>query len=110
MKTSNHSSTNNVSLIVNGTYVKIYKFTNLLLVLHTMTAVSINDGGASINILTITHQDNSTQLLKLPTNFSSLIISPRSIEYFLPFNVKNIVLTTQASNPYNPGGPGGPGQ
>lgn len=105
MKTSNHSSTNNVSLIVNGTYVKIYKFTNLLFVLHTISVVSINDGGASINILTITHQDNSTQLLKLPTNFGNLLTT-KSIEYFLPFNVKNIVLTTQASNPYNPGGPG----
>ena len=97
MKTSNHSSTIGASLVINGTYVKIHKFDNLLFVMYARTASGIN-AGTSNNVLTITNQDNSTELLRLPTVFS-IGGTLTWTEYILPFNAKNIVLTTQAAAP-----------
>lgn len=97
MKTSNHSSTIGASLLVNGTYVKIHKFDNLLFVRYATNASGISDG-TSYNILTITNQDNSTELLRLPTIFA-ISGTLTWAEYVLPFNVKKIELTTQAEAP-----------
>lgn len=97
MRTSNHSSTVGASLVINGTYVKIYKFDNLLFVMYARTASGVN-AGTSNNVLTITNQDNSTELLRLPTVFSvggTLAWN----EYILPLNAKNIVLKSQAEAP-----------
>ena len=97
MKTSNHSSTIGASLVVNGTYVKIHKFDNLLFVRYARTSSGIN-AGTSDNVLTITNQDNSVELLRLPTVFSNGGTLTWT-EFILPFNAKNIVLTTQAAAP-----------
>lgn len=97
MKTSNHSSTIGASLVVNGTYVQIHKFDNLLFVRYATNTGGAGDG-TRYNILTITNQDNSTELLRLPTVFSvggTLAWN----EYILPLNVKSIVLKTQAEAP-----------
>ena len=104
MKTSNHSSTIGASLVINGTYVKIHKFDNLLFVKHARTA-NADGAGTRYNILTITNQDNSTELLRLPTVFSVGGTSTWT-QYILPLNVKSIVLTTQAVAPGDPGDPG----
>ena len=97
MKTSNHSSTIGASLVVNGTYVQIHKFDNLLFVRYATNTGGAGDG-TRYNILTITNQDNSTELLQLPTIFA-ISGTLTWTEYILPLNVKNIVLTSEAQDP-----------
>jgi len=99
MKTSNRSSTIGASLIIDGTYVKIYKFDNLLRVLHGTNKAGAAAAGTTYNILTITNQDNSEELLRLPTVFSSGGSGITWTEYILPLNIKSIVLTTPATDP-----------
>jgi hypothetical protein len=98
MKTSNHSSTIGASLIIDGTYVKIYKFDYLLRVLHVRLTPSAGGGGTDYNILNITNQDNSVEVLRLPTTFT-IGATLTWTEYVLPLNVKNIVLISNASDP-----------
>lgn len=99
MRTSNHSSAVGVKTIINGTYVKIKQFDNILYVTWGRSQAGAALAGTTSNILTITNWDNSTSILQLPTSFVSGGSGITFSHFVLPLNVKSIVLTTPATDP-----------
>jgi len=99
MRTSNHSSAVGVKTVINGTYVKIKQFDNILYVTWGRIQSGAVAAGTSLNILTITNWDNSTSILQLPTSFQVLSTGITFESFVLPLNVKTIVLTTNATDP-----------
>ena len=99
MRTSNHSRAVGVKTVINGTYVKIKQFDNILYVTWGRIQAGAINAGTSLNILTITNWDNSTSILQLPTSFATLGSGISFSDFVLPLNVKSIVLTTPATAP-----------
>lgn len=99
MRTSNHSSAVGVKTVIDGTYVKIKQFDNILYVTWGRLKQGAVGNGTVENILTITNWDNSTSILQLPTVFTTSAGSLVLSHFVLPLNVKSIVLTTEAVDP-----------
>lgn len=105
MKTSNHSSSINNKLLIDGSYVIIYETQEGVLSIiwrHRVNFPAFDPPSfTSNNNFLITNKDGTTTNLILPTIFENASSIVREI--ILPLDVKSISIVSEATEP--PGGP-----
>lgn len=93
MKISSPDATLPLSLVVDGTYVKIWKSPEALHILWTISTTTALTGGANYTVIQIVNIDGTSTNITLPTTFSSTLINKF---FILPLSCLSLTLITNA--------------
>ena len=96
MKFSSPDATLQLTLAVNGAYVKVYKATEVLHIIWTVNTTVLSSGGGDDTTFTITNVNGSTTTISLPTVFSQGSIIYRTIT--LPISCLTATLIRNAGS------------